>query len=174
MLQLAHHDALTKLPNRYLFQDRLNQAIIWHKRTESMFGLFFIDLDDFKPINDENGHEAGDAVLKQVASRLRALTRQSDTVARLAGDEFVIILANITSLQMAKELAEKILLHLNSPIVFNGTDLRVGASIGISAYPVHGEDAKTLLQNADEAMYLAKYQGKNSAFVYGSKLVNKP
>ena len=174
LLQLAHHDALTKLPNRYLFQDRLNQAIIWHKRTESMFGLFFIDLDDFKPINDENGHEAGDAVLKQVASRLRALTRQSDTVARLAGDEFVIILANITSLQMAKELAEKILLHLNSPIVFNGTDLRVGASIGISAYPVHGEDAKTLLQNADEAMYLAKYQGKNSAFVYGSKLVNKP
>lgn len=163
---LAHHDTLTGLPNRNLFNDRLGRTLARAYRNESIFALMFVDLDKFKPINDTHGHDAGDFVLRGVAERLRASLRASDTIARVGGDEFVVILDNIRDYRAAGDVARKIIDSMIQPFVFEGTDLQIGASIGIAVYPNDGEDTESLTKAADEAMYAVKQAGRNDFRFY--------
>jgi len=158
---LALHDALTGLANRVLFFDRLNNAIIAARRKGGAFALLYLDLDDFKPINDTYGHEAGDIALRSVAERLRDCVRESDTVARLGGDEFILLVNDALDEAAAATVAEKVIAALTRPLPIDGCTQRIGASIGIVLYPRHGEDADTLIRHADAAMYGAKRLGKN-------------
>ncbi len=160
---LAYHDALTGLPSRTLFQDRLAQALTNSHRHGNRLGVLFIDLDNFKNINDSLGHHAGDILLKQVAARFSTCMREGDTVARLGGDEFVVILGSIASEDDAWMVSQKILKLMTKPITIEGHELIVTCSIGIALYPKDGEDVKTLLQSADGALYLAKSKGRNNA-----------
>jgi diguanylate cyclase (GGDEF)-like protein len=155
ILRLAYRDVLTDLPNRVLFNDRLNVAIEFTKRVGASLTVLIMDLDRFKTINDTLGHHTGDQVLQHVARRLASLTRKSDTTARLGGDEFAVLLSNTTA-EQAKEVAEKICRTLEAPIAIGAQSLDVRASIGVAACPAHGEDAETLLRHADAAMYAAK------------------
>ncbi|MDS4016156.1 MAG: PAS domain S-box protein [Candidatus Accumulibacter sp.] len=158
----AHHDPLTGLPNRLLLGDRLHKALQRAHRDESGLAVFFIDLDRFKNINDTLGHQVGDRVLCEVAWRLSRLMRESDTVGRLGGDEFLIIIEDISDPSAASHIAENILDVLqNSPVTVN-QEFFVGASIGISVFPQDGVDAETLMKNADVAMYRAKERGRNT------------
>ena len=165
---LAHHDALTELPNRFLFSDRLQNAISSSKRQEECLSLLFIDLDNLKSINDEHSHKAGDAVLKEVASRMRACIRESDTVARFGGDEFVVILPGIGLEADATRVAEKIRQTLMRPIEFEGKLLATSASIGVAVYPIAGQNETDLIKHADMAMYEAKSAGKNLIKVFSA------
>ncbi len=165
---LAHHDALTQLPNRFLFSDRLQSAISTSKRQEECLSLLFIDLDNLKAINDEHSHKAGDAVLKEVAARMKACIRESDTVARFGGDEFVIILPGIALEADATRVAEKIRQILMKPIEFEGKLLFTSASIGVAVYPIAGQNETDLVKNADMAMYEAKSAGKNLIKVFSA------
>lgn len=158
---LAYHDPLTGLPNRKYFAEQLYESINWAKDHNLLLGLLFIDLDGFKQVNDNLGHEIGDRLLLVVAQRLNNSLRTSDIVARLGGDEFTVILRPIPNVQVAAKVAEKILLNLTEPIVLNGSSTRVSASIGISIYPDNSLDPDTLLKQADAAMYRAKHLGKN-------------
>jgi len=158
----AHYDLLTKLPNRFLFYDRLSQAIIKAKRNKTQFALLFVDLDHFKEINDNYGHEAGDFVLIEIAKRLQSCVRESDTVARLAGDEFLILLEDFDSKQNIVNIAKLLIEIIQTPIEINNNKLTVTCSIGISIYPDDSEDAETLVKYADNAMYQAKNIGKNN------------
>ncbi len=166
LAHLAHHDALTHLPNRTLFNDRLSQAIIKAKRTGEQFALFFIDLDQFKQINDSLGHETGDKVLCDVATRLRGILREEDTLARLGGDEFIIIFEGIKTVHVVSSLAEKILRNFSIPLLIEQHELFLTCSIGISIYPQDGTDGVTLLKNADAAMYRTKDDGRNGYNFY--------
>jgi diguanylate cyclase (GGDEF)-like protein len=159
---LATHDDLTGLPNRTMFNTVLNMAFNTAQRYQRCFALVFIDLDRFKVINDTLGHEAGDALLRQVARRLKACLRASDLVARLGGDEFVVLVQEITEAAQAAAVAQKILSAINQPLVLMGQECRVTASVGVSLYPAHAQDELTLMKNADLAMYLAKEEGKNN------------
>ena len=161
ILHFAHHDALTGLPNRSLFYDRLNQAISMAHRDKELIGILFLDLDGFKLINDTMGHDVGDALLQEVAKRIAACLRESDTVARLGGDEFTVILCNVTSLESIKHVARKIVNAINSPFLLYGKSCSVSVSIGISLYPDNGETPDQLVRISDAAMYLAKQSGKN-------------
>lgn len=163
---LAHHDALTGLPNRLLFNDRLEQAVARAKRDADMFALLFIDLDHFKTINDSLGHHVGDLLLIEVARRLTALTRNTDTVARLGGDEFVVLMEHLTHHQDAVHLAEKILLRLRQPYFIETHELHPACSIGLALFPEDGLDAVALLKNADASMYRAKEAGRGGYFRY--------
>ena len=163
---LAHYDVLTDLPNRALFNDRFHQAISKAKRDKAHVALMFIDLDKFKPINDTLGHDVGDLLLREVAQRMQHCVRESDTVARIGGDEFVVLLPGIESTQTALRVAEKILRVLNQPFELAGHHLEMSASIGVAVYPEHGVDEKILVKNADTAMYLAKNGGRNNARLY--------
>ncbi len=166
---LAHHDNLTGMPNRLLFQDRLYQAmsrVSWHKRTVA---ILFIDLDRFKRINDTLGHEVGDQLLCETAERLNSCVREGDTVARLGGDEFSVILNDLASRDDISPICEKIIYSLTQPFVINGNELFVSASIGIAQFPLDGEDNKTLLKKADMAMYEAKAQGGESYCFYSEQ-----
>ncbi len=167
MAYQATHDALTQLPNRYLFQDRLNRAIAHARRTNQSFAVLFVDLDHFKKINDGLGHTAGDALLRTAATRLLGCGRQEDTIARLGGDEFVLVLENLRTIERAAMLARRILDVLAPPFQIEGHECFITASIGISVYPKDGEDAETLLKNADTAMYQAKEKGRDSVQFYG-------
>ncbi len=158
----AHHDMLTKLPNRSLFHDRLNQSILKAQRNDETFALLFVDLDHFKQINDTLGHEAGDELLKQAARRLIDCVRGSDTVARMGGDEFSIILAGVDSREAIESLARKILQQMLKPFSVAGTQQRISASLGIACYPRDGTGQTELLRNADLAMYRAKQGGRNT------------
>lgn len=158
---LALHDALTGLANRVLFFDRLNGAIAAARRKEGAFALLYLDLDDFKPINDTFGHEAGDLALRSVAERLRDCVRESDTVARLGGDEFILLVNDTVDEAAAVTVAEKAIAALTRPLPIDGCRHSIGASIGIVLYPRHGEDADSLMRHADAAMYDAKRLGKN-------------
>ncbi|MFQ5603100.1 MAG: putative bifunctional diguanylate cyclase/phosphodiesterase [bacterium] len=158
---LAYHDALTRLPNRHLFYDRLNQAIMRANRYEHKVAVLFLDLDRFKNINDSLGHNVGDQLLKSVASRLQFCIRESDSVARLGGDEFTIVLDQITQMQDAAKVSQKIIKELEKPFHVEGNELNVTASIGISLYPTDGKDIDTLVRNSDIAMYRAKREGNN-------------
>jgi len=162
MQHLAHFDLLTGLANRTLFSDRLQQAVAKARRDKTCLALMFIDLDEFKPVNDSLGHHIGDLLLKEVALRLQeCLRRESDTVGRLGGDEFVVILPEIETAGDALNVAEKILQTLNRAFDIAGHDIHISASIGIALFPEHGKDEKLLLKNADIAMYRAKEDGLN-------------
>ncbi len=162
----AHYDTLTKLPNRTLFYDRLSQAITKSKRSKNELSVLFLDLDEFKEINDTLGHEVGDMVLIEVASRLKNSLRDEDTVARLAGDEFLVIIENMKSRESISILCQKILNSLSEAITIKETQLYVTCSIGVSLYPDHTQDPKVLVKHADQAMYKAKHMGKNSFEFY--------
>ena len=157
---LAHHDALTGLPNRRLLDDRMAQAFAAARRSRERIGVMLLDLDRFKPINDAYGHEAGDVVLKVVAARLKSCVRESDTVARVGGDEFVVMLP-VRAGQDAVRVAEKILAAVGEPIPVAGDRCQVGCSIGIGLYPDDSSEKDELLKHADRAMYHAKAAGRN-------------
>ena len=159
---LAHHDVLTDLPNRILLNDRVVQAIALARRQSKQLALMFLDLDHFKHINDSLGHAIGDQLLRSVAKRLGASVRSSDTVCRQGGDEFVILLADVEHAKDAVLCAQKILAALTAPHLIDQLDLYVTVSIGISMYPDDGQDADTLIKNADTAMYHAKAGGRNN------------
>ncbi|NMM19059.1 MAG: diguanylate cyclase [Rhodoferax sp.] len=159
---LAFYDPLTHLPNRRLLQDRLHQAVAHAKRDSRRLGLLFIDLDQFKPVNDEFGHKAGDELLQAVAHRLQACVRESDTVARIGGDEFMVLLPSIEVAQDATGVAEKIHAMLKQPFTLaEGQTVSISSSAGIAIYPEHGRDEATLTSHADTAMYQAKTAGRD-------------
>ena len=162
MRHLAQHDFLTNLPNRALLNDRITQAIAMSRRNDTAPVLLFLDLDKFKHINDSLGHAVGDRLLQAVSQRLVACVRTSDTVSRHGGDEFVILLANERRARDAALAADKILLALSTPFVIDNHELHTSTSIGISAFPLDGNDAATLTKNADTAMYHAKDLGRNN------------
>lgn len=167
--QLAYYDVLTNLPNRRLLKDRLNQAIAQAKRYQRSVALMFLDLDNFKLVNDSLGHDIGDELLKVVAARLQACIRGMDTVCRQGGDEFIIVLSEIAHPENAAIVASKIINAINEPVSLNENDLHVTISIGIAVYPVNGtDDAKELMKKADIAMYEAKKDGRNRFSFYQS------
>lgn len=161
MEQLARHDPMTGLPNRRHFQERLDNALARAQRSGTRFALLFIDLDKFKAINDKFGHEAGDEVLKVIAMRLQSNTRKVDTVARIGGDEFVVLLDSTESQEDIAAIAEKLLENVHHPIQYAGQELAVGFSVGISQFPDNGRTASELLSSADHAMYEAKKAGRS-------------
>lgn len=157
---LAHHDPLTGLPNRRLLEDRLAQAFGLARRNGSQVAVMLVDLDRFKSVNDNRGHEAGDIVLREVAKRLRASVREVDTVARQGGDEFVVVLSELREAAAAERVARKIIAALAKPMTVGKTIVEIGASVGIAIFPGDGRDAATLLAEADSAMYRAKSAGR--------------
>lgn len=165
---LAHHDALTGLPNRLLLQDRLAQMMMRAQRLCESFCLIFIDLDGFKQINDIYGHAIGDGVLREAAKRLSETVRKMDTVARLGGDEFIILAANIGGEKNIGLFCNKLISELCKPICEGQHTLSIGGSLGCAEYPRHGEDDAMLLQIADQAMYQAKAAGGNTYVIYQS------
>jgi diguanylate cyclase (GGDEF)-like protein/PAS domain S-box-containing protein len=162
MTHSAQHDVLTNLPNRMLLNDRISQSIALARRYARPIALIFLDLDHFKYINDSLGHDIGDRLLQCISKRLLATVRASDTVSRQGGDEFVILLSEITYPEHAATSAKKILLSLSAPCSIGEHDLHINGSIGISVYPEDGEDAETLIKNADMAMYHAKKKGRDN------------
>lgn len=158
---LARHDVLTGLPNRRAFQERLELTLVRAQRSAERFALLFIDVDNFKGINDHWGHDGGDAALKIVALRLSAATRKADAVARMGGDEFVVLLENPSHREDIVNIAEKLLESVRAPILHDGNEMQVGFSIGISQYPDDGNTAAQLLSRADHAMYEIKAAGRN-------------
>ena len=171
MKHLAHFDPLTGLPNRALFADRLHQAVAQSQRDQHQMALMFVDLDKFKPVNDELGHSVGDVLLKAVARRLlECVRRDSDTVARLGGDEFVVLLLDIDSVHDAMIVAVNIRDALDQPFELGQHSVRISASIGVALFPAHGTDENTLLTHADAAMYRAKEAGRNQVQLYDATL----
>ncbi len=166
---LAHYDNLSKLPNRLAFHDRLRQAISRAKRNQNQVAVMFLDLDGFKQVNDTLGHNAGDEVIREVALRLGAAMRETDTIARFGGDEFTILLAEIGAHEGVEIAAQKIIEAVAEPIKIENSQARVTTSIGISLYPQDGEDIDTLIRQADMAMYAAKESGKNKFLFYDKK-----
>jgi len=157
----AHHDALTNLPNRLLFRERLEHAIVQARRDDAHVGVLFLDLDGFKLINDTLGHRQGDQVLIEVTRRIKALLRQNDTLARMGGDEFLIVLPSLKTPRHAARVAQKCLEALRDPMHLDGHEIYVSSSIGISVFPEDGQDTEQLQRQADLAMYQAKARGKN-------------
>jgi diguanylate cyclase (GGDEF)-like protein len=169
----AYYDALTELPNRALFQDRLRQTILSSKRNNEMFALLFLDLDQFKKINDSLGHHVGDEVLIQVAKRFKNVLREEDTLSRLGGDEFTIILKNIKSGKSAATVAQKLLNSMKTPLEVSHHTLHISSSIGISIYPNDATTQEDLLKYADTAMYKAKDEGRNNFQFYSSEMTQQ-
>lgn len=163
---LARFDTVTDLPNRYLFTDRLNQMLAQAQRNDWSAGILFVDLDRFKAVNDTYGHAAGDDLLRQVAKRMQSCVRGSDTVGRLSGDEFAVMLSNLAKTEDAGMVAQKIVESLAATFNLNGQQAHISASIGIALYPSDGKDPDALLKNADTAMYRAKSQGRNGYQFY--------
>jgi diguanylate cyclase (GGDEF)-like protein/PAS domain S-box-containing protein len=170
---LAYHDPLTALPNRILFNDRLAMAMAQANRQKHRVGVLFVDLDRFKTINDSLGHAIGDELLKAVARRIQSCLREGDTVSRLGGDEFTLVLPGLCEASDAARAADKVLNALRTPFRLEGCELSVSASIGISLYPDDGLDVDALLRNADVAMYRAKEQGRDSYQVYAAAPVRR-
>lgn len=170
MAHLAEHDYLTGLPNRLLLNDRLTQAVAYAERHHTQVAVLFLDLDNFKHINDSLGHSVGDKLLESVSKRLTAQVRHSDTVSRLGGDEFVIMILEDSTAEHSTISAEKILRALAEPHVIAGNELHITTSIGISLYPADGKDVETLLKNADTAMYHAKKKGRNNFQFFNSEM----
>jgi len=185
ILRMAYYDSLTNIPNRSLFNDRLTQAIAYAKRHGSRFAVMFIDVDDFKRVNDTLDHGVGDILLQEIAERLSRYIRSSDTVARhgivphldtvarLGGDEFTVLLSDITSIESIAKIAQRVLKIIAQPFHIQGHEIFVSASIGISTYPEDGSDLETLMKNADVAMYHAKAQGKNNYQFYKRSMNEK-
>jgi diguanylate cyclase (GGDEF)-like protein len=166
----AHYDALTDLPNRVLCSDRLNQTLKQARRRKWLAAVLFLDLDRFKLVNDTLGHICGDALLRLVSKRLVTCVRAGDTVGRLGGDEFAIVLSELSQSQDAGLIAQKVLESLAEPFDLDGHEVFVTASIGIATHPGDGEDAETLLKNADAAMFSAKNLGKNNYQFYTAEM----
>jgi diguanylate cyclase (GGDEF)-like protein len=171
---LAHHDPLTDLPNRWLFNDRLDQALRRGQREGEMVALHYFDLDDFKAVNDGFGHLTGDRVLAAVAQRLKACVRHSDTLARIGGDEFAVVQSGVSGRAGATLLAERMLAALDTPLVIDGQRLRIRASIGIGLYPEHGSSPEQLHQAADQALYRVKAAGAGNVRVWEPSQVAVP
>lgn len=174
VLYHATHDALTALPNRVLLKDRLDQAVAIGSRYHGGVAVLFIDLDGFKPINDQHGHVFGDLLLQAVARRLQGCIRDSDTVARLGGDEFVIVARGNGGKVDADNIAEKVLSVLHQPFQIQGLEARIGCSIGIALFPTHAQHGEALLDCADQAMYRAKHSGKGTYRYYDPEEQAKP
>jgi diguanylate cyclase (GGDEF)-like protein len=172
LARLAHYDQLTDIPNRILFRDRLEHVIHLANRDKTSFALLFIDLNGFKQVNDNFGHDAGDAIIRICAERLSACMRKSDSVARMGGDEFTLLLSHIENHTDVAHIAEKIIALLSVPADINGYEVVVGCSIGIAIYPQAGRDAESLLKNADMAMYKAK-QEDGSSFCFFTDAMNQ-
>ncbi len=172
LAHLAHYDQLTDIPNRILFRDRLEHVIHLANRDKTSFALLFIDLNGFKQVNDNFGHDAGDAIIRICADRLSACMRRSDSVARMGGDEFTLLLSHIENQTDIAHIAEKIIALISEPADINGYEIVVGCSIGIAVYPHAGRDAESLLKNADMAMYKAK-QDEGSSFCFFTDAMNK-
>ncbi len=158
---MAYYDVLTKLPNRTLFRERLNQAVLLAKRTSSIMAVIFVDLDAFKYVNDTIGHEGGDDLIFMVSQKLSCTLRKSDSVSRFGGDEFLIMVNNINNTDDICKIADKIMNVFKAPFTVRGQEIYISASAGIAVYPYDGEDADTLIRNADIAMYQAKSKGKS-------------
>jgi diguanylate cyclase (GGDEF)-like protein/PAS domain S-box-containing protein len=158
IFNMAHHDALTGLPNRYLFTDRVEEAFKRAKRNRQRFALFFVDLDKFKPINDTYGHAVGDEVLKEVANRLKGGVRTTDTVARVGGDEFLVLVEDLSTPDDIEELRRKLQGLLSRPLQLPTVNLSIGASLGVAIYPDDATDIDSLMNHADSAMYKTKHQ----------------
>ncbi|PUA27548.1 MAG: hypothetical protein B0W54_13365 [Cellvibrio sp. 79] len=170
--RLAHYDPLTDVPNRILFRDRLEHAINLAERDHNSFTLMFIDLNGFKQVNDNFGHDAGDAIIRICAERLNGCLRRSDSVARMGGDEFTLLLQKIANNTDVAHIAEKVIRAIEMPADINGHEVVVGCSIGIAIYPQAGRDADTLLKHADMAMYKAK-QEPNSNYRFFTEMMNQ-
>ncbi|MBI4742776.1 MAG: CHASE domain-containing protein [Betaproteobacteria bacterium] len=164
---MAQHDALTDLPTRALFSERLHRELARAKRHDGRFAMIFLDLDNFKPINDNFGHAVGDLLLQQVARRLQASVRVSDTIGRIGGDEFVVLLPELTGAGTALVLAEKIRQAVRHPFIVDGRKLSITCSLGVAIYPDDGADEIVLTKSADEAMYRAKESGRDSVRLAG-------
>ena len=164
---IAHHDALTSLPNRKLLTDRCNVALVRAARAHGSCAVLCVDLDVFKPVNDRHGHGVGDELLCMVALRLRGCVRGSDTVARIGGDEFVVLLDDVRRREDAVHIAAKVNAALAATFYVMGHELAIAASVGIAISPDHGTDTPTLIRHADEALYAAKKAGRNRYAVYG-------
>lgn len=173
MRYLAHHDALTGLPNRSLLNDRLNMALERSQRFGKSVGLMLIDLDKFKQINDSLGHHVGDLLLTAVAERIDKCRRATDTVARLGGDEFVIVLPDIQNTADVELVAKKIIDEIKQPLQIGAQTLHPSLSIGISLYPQHAQDTKTLMETADIAMYAAKAAGRGTVQLYDDSVAER-
>lgn len=170
LMHQAHHDPLTKLPNRLLIMDRLGNDLARARRLGRMVAVFYIDLDQFKRINDSYGHKMGDVLLNACAGRLRGILREGDTIGRLGGDEFLLILPDLQSVNEVEILASRVLRSFVSPFLLEGREIFSTASIGISLSPQDGNDTDTLMQNADTALYKAKDEGRNSYYFYQQAL----
>lgn len=160
--RMAHYDALTNLPNRSLLRDRYNQALSHSKRSNTVLAVSFLDLDNFKHVNDSYGHQVGDKLLIEIAQRLKSTVREEDTVARLGGDEFSLLLGDIKSSIECVELLERLIYSISEPFLIEGISITVTTSIGVSMCPSDASGLDVLLRNADQAMYLAKQEGKNN------------
>jgi len=167
---LAHYDELTGLPNRLLYIQYLNRALAQAERAQGKLGVLFLDLDRFKNINDTFGHDSGDAVLRAVSANFRNCLRESDIIARVGGDEFIVLVSDYAESRMLGEIAERLLIEAARPFDIHGQECQLSVSIGIAAYPVDGLTAQMLLKNADIAMYRAKTTGKNNYQFYSSEM----
>ncbi len=166
----AYHDALTGLPNRLLFTDRLTQALAQARRSRSLLSVLFMDVDLFKRVNDTLGHSIGDRLLKTLASRLAEAVREADTVARVGGDEFIVLLTELANAEDSAKVADKLLTVVGHPFEIHGHTLYVSGSVGISTHPADGDDAETLLRNADTAMYRAKERGRGAYQMFTTEM----
>jgi diguanylate cyclase (GGDEF)-like protein/PAS domain S-box-containing protein len=167
LYDLATHDALTGLPNRFFFSERFRHAMVRAKRGSHLVGLLYLDLDRFKPVNDALGHKCGDKMLQTVARRLQRSVREEDTIARLGGDEFGVLLEHLSRPRDAAATAKKLLRALARPYLLEGHKASITASIGITVYPLDGDDVETLLKRADGAMYRAKTEHMNDYRFWG-------
>jgi len=172
LYHLAHHDPLTTLPNRLLFHDRMEHALELARREGKQVAVLFLDLDRFKNINDTLGHPTGDKMLQEVAKRIKSLIREQDTLSRLGGDEFLLLIEQLGDTREAVMVAQKLLEAFVQPFAVEGHELYLSASIGISVFPVDGQNGATLVRNADMAMYRAKEQGRNNYQFYTQKLTD--
>lgn len=166
MRHIAYHDYLTGLPNRLYFEHALTKALAYAKRHQKMFGILFFDLDEFKIINDTCGHDAGDALLKQIANRIKSMLREEDMLARMGGDEFTILINDINAENEAGIIAQKLLRTMHMPMSLGTQEKYVTLSIGIAIYPFAGNTTTELLKAADTAMYQVKKTGKNNFGFY--------
>jgi len=163
---MAHHDVLTGLPNRALFADRYHQAIALNKRNNTLLAIGFLDLDKFKPVNDIYGHDIGDQLLIKVAQRIQYVLRENDTVCRIGGDEFTLLIGNLSSKQECKDILNRLLNELAKPFLIESYTIEISGSCGVTLYPDDNAGLDAMLQHADQAMYEAKSSGRNQFEVY--------
>lgn len=163
---MANHDVLTGLPNRRYVQEKIEEALYDKNKKYNLTAIMFIDLDRFKAVNDNLGHDIGDELLIQVSNRLKACIRRDDIAARQGGDEFIVLVRNISSIEDVENLAQRIVKEINKPFFIRKHEIDIGCSIGISVYPDDGDNAAVIMKNADLAMYRVKEKGKNGYQFY--------